>query len=170
MPALHGTYFFADWKNDWIRSFRVQDGTVVDLQDRTAELNRGLDGAVIDGTTSFGEDARGELYVLSGAGTVYRIVPAPGPLFQRGDANVDLTVDVSDAIFTLLHLFSIDDVRAPCDDALDANDDGSVDLADSVFILAYLFAGGPAPAVPFGVCGADASEDSVPCASFPLCE
>ena len=40
------------------------------LEDRTAEANVSLDS-----TASFGEDARGELYIVSLGGSVFRIVP-----------------------------------------------------------------------------------------------
>jgi hypothetical protein len=75
-------------------------------------------------------------------------------------------VDVSDAVFTLLRLFS--GGSAPeCPDALDANDDGSVDLSDAVTTLGYLFAGAPALPSPAEVCGADPTEDELSCARSP---
>ncbi|MBI4605310.1 MAG: hypothetical protein HY721_25380, partial [Planctomycetes bacterium] len=47
--------------------------------------------------------------------------------FVRGDANSDGVVDLSDAVFTLLHLFG--GGRAPaCEDALDAGDSGRVGI------------------------------------------
>ena len=73
--------------------------------------------------------------------------------FVRGDGNLDRTVDVSDAVFVLGHLFRGLDAR--CLDALDANGDRSVDLADAITVLEYLFRDGPAPPPPFPEPGTD---------------
>ncbi|MBI5169546.1 MAG: PQQ-dependent sugar dehydrogenase [Candidatus Eisenbacteria bacterium] len=69
MPALAGTYFFADYCRGWIRSFRWSEGRVSDRR----EWNVGPLGSI----TSFGEDATGELYVTSDDGTVHRLASAP---------------------------------------------------------------------------------------------
>ena len=68
IPALQGHYFYGDYCSGWVRSFRFQDGQAVD-QAQWPTLAPG--GAVL----SFGEDQAGELYVLSGSGSVFRIVP-----------------------------------------------------------------------------------------------
>jgi glucose/arabinose dehydrogenase len=65
IPALRGHYVFADYCSGWIRSFRW-DGTRA-VERRQWRL------APVPEIASFGEDARGELYVLSLAGTVYRV-------------------------------------------------------------------------------------------------
>jgi len=67
IPALAGHYFYADYCEGWIRSFRYSSGDLVDAREwfPAGSLNR---------ITSFGEDASGELYVLSGTGIVYRLV------------------------------------------------------------------------------------------------
>jgi glucose/arabinose dehydrogenase len=71
IPALQGTYFFADYVSNAVWSFRYLDGAITEFTDQSAAL--GIGG----GIASFGEDASGELYVLSvGAGAVYRIVAA----------------------------------------------------------------------------------------------
>jgi hypothetical protein len=68
-PALHGRYFFADFCATWLRSFTVVNGAAVGLQTHTSTA-----GPVL-GTSSFGEDGRGELYIVSlTQGTVRRIV------------------------------------------------------------------------------------------------
>jgi hypothetical protein len=67
----------------------------------------------------------------------------PASLFIRGDLNGDATLDISDPIATLLHLFG--GGPAPdCRDAGDANDDGALDIADALYALDFLFRGGPA--------------------------
>lgn len=67
LPALRGTYFYADYCAGWIRSFRYANGQATDA--------RSWDLGGVGNVTSFGEDARGELYVLAGGG-VYKIVAA----------------------------------------------------------------------------------------------
>lgn len=67
LPALRGIYFYADYCEGWIRSFRYADGQ--------ATGPRSWDVENVGNVTSFGEDSRGELYVLAGRG-VYRIVAA----------------------------------------------------------------------------------------------
>jgi hypothetical protein len=69
MPALRGHYFYSDYCAGWIRSFRLENGAVVDHRDWNV--------SGLEQVTSFGADAAGELYVTSGAGTVLRIEPAP---------------------------------------------------------------------------------------------
>jgi hypothetical protein len=69
IPALQGHYFYADLCQDWVRSFRVQGGSPVEEADWPA-LSPGV------GITSFGEDAAGELYILTIDGRVLKIVPA----------------------------------------------------------------------------------------------
>ncbi len=68
-PDLAGRYFFGEYCAGWIRSLRMQGGTVTDLIDHTADFG------VAGGLTSFGEDARGEIYVTRSSGQVYRITP-----------------------------------------------------------------------------------------------
>jgi glucose/arabinose dehydrogenase len=68
IPALRGHYFYADYCQGWIRSFRHQGGQALDRREWTL--------GDVDNVLSFGEDAAGELYVLSSNGRVYRIDPA----------------------------------------------------------------------------------------------
>ena len=99
---------------------------------------------------------------------------ATGTDFIRGDANVDKTVDVSDAICVLAHLFTNSVCQSPsCMDALDVNNDESVDLSDSVSLLAFLFQGGSVPSTPGPVdCGADPTTENelLGCDSFTRCD
>jgi glucose/arabinose dehydrogenase len=69
MPDLRGTYFFADYCTNRIWSLQMAGGHAIDLQERTVELPVG------SSISSFGEDARGELYIVNLTGSVYRIVP-----------------------------------------------------------------------------------------------
>ena len=67
IPGLVGTYFYSDYCGGWIRSFKYAGGAVTEAGSWDALAPGG-------GVPSFGEDAAGELYVLSTAGGVYRIV------------------------------------------------------------------------------------------------
>jgi glucose/arabinose dehydrogenase len=64
--SLRGFYLFADWGSGHVWAKKGPGGPR-----RTVA---GLDGKVTQ-ISSFGQDARGELYVVSLAGSVYRIVP-----------------------------------------------------------------------------------------------
>jgi len=73
MPALSGTYFFADYCTSRIWTLRDSGEEQLEFRDRGAELP-GLDHVV-----AFGEDAAGELYVCERLrGRVHRIVPDAG--------------------------------------------------------------------------------------------
>jgi glucose/arabinose dehydrogenase len=65
IPDLQGSYFYSDLCGGWVRSFRYNGAKVTDQVDWA--LSTG-------GTYSFGEDAQGELYVLSVTNTIYKIV------------------------------------------------------------------------------------------------
>ena len=68
IPALVGTYLFADFCLGALEGLRVEGDRIVH-----EEL-----GPTVDAVSSFGQDAEGELYVLSLAGGVYRLEPAAG--------------------------------------------------------------------------------------------
>ncbi|HEX2092875.1 MAG TPA: PQQ-dependent sugar dehydrogenase, partial [Longimicrobiaceae bacterium] len=67
IASVRGHYFYADYCGGWVRSFRLADGRATE--------QRGWDFGNIGNVLSFGEDASGELYVLSTNGRVYRMVP-----------------------------------------------------------------------------------------------
>jgi hypothetical protein len=67
IPALQGTYFYADYCNGWVRSFRMEGGLAVEQTDWPALRPGGQ-------VTSFGEDVAGELYLLTEQGGVFKIV------------------------------------------------------------------------------------------------
>jgi len=69
LPAFYGRYFFSDLCGGWIRSLKMQGNTATDIVDHTAQLGS------VNTPTSFGRDGRGELYITTAAGAVYRIVP-----------------------------------------------------------------------------------------------
>lgn len=67
IPELQGAYLFSDFCAGRIQGLRVDGGEVVDEADL---------GISSDNVVSFGEDADGELYVLSLGGAIDRIVGA----------------------------------------------------------------------------------------------
>lgn len=67
IPELTGEYLYADWCGGWIRSFRFEgEGSVVEPIQRFDDVGQ------ING---FGSDSRGEVYVLTYEGQVFRIDP-----------------------------------------------------------------------------------------------
>jgi glucose/arabinose dehydrogenase len=69
IPALQGTYFYGDYCVGFVRSFRLAGGMPAEQSD-WAELD-----PPNENITSFGEDAAGELYIVTQQGRIYRIVP-----------------------------------------------------------------------------------------------
>jgi hypothetical protein len=69
IPELVGHYFFSDYCGGGLRSFRVVSGTVQSFRDWEITSTGNV--------SSFGEDSRGEVYVISHSGNVSRIVRAP---------------------------------------------------------------------------------------------
>jgi hypothetical protein len=80
-------------------------------------------------------------------------------LWIRGDTNGDGTVDISDAVHILAHLFR--GSSPDCLRAMEVNSDGTIDLSDAVSLLSHLFVGGTPPAPPFPGCGE--GESTEPC-------
>jgi formylglycine-generating enzyme required for sulfatase activity len=95
--------------------------------------------------------------------------PVSAAVFQRGDANADGTVNISDAITVLGFLFLGSPAALQCEDAADVDDSGALNITDPVYLLGFLFLGGPAPPAPFGKCGSDPTADALACAAFPPC-
>ena len=76
IPELNGVYLYGDYCTGFIRSFTVTLGSAGDPHDWTSSL-RTQGGATMTGLSSFGQDARGEIYMVRLDGEVYRIVPSP---------------------------------------------------------------------------------------------
>jgi len=69
MPGYHGTYFFADYCGNWVRSLKWNgSGGYTDLKEW-----KSLGGS---SRVSFGEDAQGEIYLVEeDSGAILKIVP-----------------------------------------------------------------------------------------------
>lgn len=68
-PDLRGTYFYADFCAGLVRSFRYQNGQPTE---QTEWPLLSPPGGLV---SSFGEDAAGELYVISQGGGLFKFVP-----------------------------------------------------------------------------------------------
>jgi hypothetical protein len=68
---LDGIYFYADYCSGGVWSFRYRDGRAVDSWDWRPVLDPDSRLAAL---SSFGEDAEGELYLLSLDGPIYKLV------------------------------------------------------------------------------------------------
>jgi glucose/arabinose dehydrogenase len=64
VAAAAGRYFFGDYCSGTISSFRIENGSATDVRREPFR---------VDQLTSFGEDARGELYMATGAGRIYKL-------------------------------------------------------------------------------------------------
>jgi len=106
MSDLHGTYFYADFCSANIRSFRT-DATCPLV---TQEINRTADldppgPQEVSNIPGFGEDARGELYVIDRTnGEVFKVLPELSIMEVSGQGATPLGVDDTG--------FSWEDLRA----------------------------------------------------------
>ncbi|HET9063040.1 MAG TPA: PQQ-dependent sugar dehydrogenase [Candidatus Binatia bacterium] len=70
MPDLAGRYFYSDYCTPFVDTFVMSGGVATSFVDKTGQLGAGLGNV-----SSFGQDARGELYIVEHGGSVWRIVP-----------------------------------------------------------------------------------------------
>ena len=73
MPNFAGKYFYGDYCAGTVKSFRMAGGVVTEPQIWTDAVAPG--GVLLNGLTSFGQDAEGEIYITDRDGPVLRIVP-----------------------------------------------------------------------------------------------
>ncbi|WP_437591042.1 PQQ-dependent sugar dehydrogenase [Sorangium sp. So ce1000] len=72
IPALRGKYLFGDYSSDRVWMLTWKDG----VSTPRSSLSQDLDSErTIQGLASFGEDAAGELYIVSYEGRIFRIDP-----------------------------------------------------------------------------------------------
>jgi hypothetical protein len=70
IPALVGQYLYSDYCASFVKSFQFSGGAATNQQTWPTLQPAGS-------VSSFGEDAKGELYIVTLNGGVYRIVPGP---------------------------------------------------------------------------------------------
>lgn len=85
-------------------------------------------------------------------GMVASASTVPNATFRRGDANCDGSINVTDAIVVLSHLFSNRNDLC-CTMAADTNGDNALNLTDPIYFLSYLFRAGGQIAPPGENCG-----------------
>ncbi|MEM7260773.1 MAG: proprotein convertase P-domain-containing protein [Planctomycetota bacterium] len=119
--------------------------------DRTTSgpgLLANFDGEPIAGTWTLRitDDRSGETGTLDDWQIL--ICPESENEFIRGDINQDGSLNISDGIFLLSHLFA-GGPAPPCNSAADTNDDGIVNIGDVIAVLNFLFIpAAPAPPEP----------------------
>lgn len=130
---LRGTYFFADYCSNRIKSFRYDGASVTEFTDRTSELDP-PGSLAINSITSFGEDNAGNLYIVDQSGEVFRMIRS-GPI--AGDYNADGLVDVLDFLDFIDDYGTCDGQPAPCGSIGDAdfNGDTVIDVLDFLDFL-----------------------------------
>ena len=72
IQSLQGKYFFADYARPHIWSFEVNNGQMTNFEDWSKQLapSKGK----ISNITSFGQDAEGNLLIISDGGKIYQVV------------------------------------------------------------------------------------------------
>ena len=71
VPMLSGQYLYSDFCSHFVRSFVYSGGQATSLRNWTPQLDPG------GNVSSFAQDQRGELYIMTLGGALYRIVPTP---------------------------------------------------------------------------------------------
>ena len=133
IPTLEGTYFFGDYVFPRLWSFTYDGKTVQNFVSRYSELSPSSDGFVINQISAFGEDARGELYIIDqgngSSGQVFRIIPVDATI-SPADLDCNGAVGASDLLILLASW-------GPCDGCLaDLNGDHVVGASDLLALLA----------------------------------
>jgi len=160
--------------NHWVVRKSLDGGSTWSISDDFVHVAGGYGSAVANTPSGVFSTGRGS----PGSGNnwiVRQLTPDLIPLvrppvtFRRGDANADGLMDLSDAIFTLSHLF-LGDPAPGCLRAADLDGDERLDLTDAVYGLLYHFSGGLPPAQPFPDCGVDTAASLLNCERFAGCE
>jgi hypothetical protein len=149
-----GAGLYPGGARDPIRTF-VSEFHALDVQvtpERISVKSRGC----AHGSICLGDDG------ILDAFTITKGSATRGPLrFRRGDMNFSGTVNLTDAVTLLEHLFRGRSLRCPMVGDCDLS--GSLELADPITILRHLFLGGPALPHPYPDCGEAALEEDELC-------
>lgn len=119
------------------------------------------EAATDDGAGGSLDDVAAAL-ALADSAVYFDVGEAHDASFIRGDANDDGSVDITDPIFVLLHLFR-GGAHSYCPDAADADDSGAVDLSDPILTLQVLFQGRSDLPAPYPERGFDPTADTLFC-------
>jgi glucose/arabinose dehydrogenase len=111
IPSERGNYFFGDYCSGKVWSFRLVNGQATELRNRSAELVPPLGS--ITWVSSFGEDAAGELYIVSHlGGAVYKMVPK---CYANCDGSTVAPVLNVDDFSCFINRYALQDCWANCD-------------------------------------------------------
>jgi len=105
-----------------------------------------MDIAVVsDGTGILVGDYFAELIITSNDPDESEVaIPVHMRAIERGDANADFGISISDVVYLINYLFKSGPPPAPIE-AGDVNCDGGVSITDAVYLINCLFKGGPPP-------------------------
>ena len=117
----------------WLSKERATPPDNTPVTDRIPELRNAVNGGSIFNIASFGEDYRGEMYILDQAGSsqgeLFKIIPAT-PTISMADFNCDGVVGFNE-LLTLL------DTWGPCDGCFyDLDGNHNVGFNDLILLLA----------------------------------
>jgi glucose/arabinose dehydrogenase len=107
ITGLQGTYFYADYVNNNVWSFRYDaaTNTQTEFTLRNTQMTPSLDGFVLNQIVSFNEDANGEMYIIDQGSTtdgqIFKLVPTTGdgvcaPPCAPSDLDCNGSVDGAD--------------------------------------------------------------------------
>lgn len=156
-PTPSGETLVATWKNLTDASYiEVYIVNVADEQRLDRTLSGQATSVAVTGTSVTDRIALRFLY--SGKGSCYSSplqvctpTPPPGWKYLLGDCDGNSNFDITDAIFSLNHLFRGGN-ESPCAPGCDSNSDSVFNLADAIYSLNHLFRGGPTPAGRYPQC------------------
>jgi len=87
IPAVQGTYFFADYCTPRLRSFRMTGGALADFREWPLSVVPGAGTATVGAIAAIAPDGVGELYIVDRTGTqegeLWKIVPEGTPAVER---------------------------------------------------------------------------------------
>jgi len=139
IPSLRGTYFCADFCSGIIWSFTRGTRGAADVQERQDELE--ANGDSLENIVAFGEDARGELYICSLGGSIFKIIPVNPPPDNNGNGIADpceaAIGDINgDSIVNLADVLEVINGLGPCGGcAADLDLNGVIDFADLQIVV-----------------------------------
>jgi glucose/arabinose dehydrogenase len=148
-PEVFGHYFYGDYCTGEVWSFRYDGASILDSTNRTAALGMGSFNLA-----SFGEDARGELYLVGiGTGSVWRLTSsappdsctATCPVARTGDVDTSGAISSADIIYLVNFVFKAGPAPRPIPEAGDVNCTGAISSADIIYLVNSVFKGGPSP-------------------------
>ncbi len=92
IPSLYGRYIFGDYCSAKIWALVFDGNDVTEFNEITSQLSPSTDGHSINWISSFGEDAQGEMYIVtqpfaSNGGSVFKIISTAEPAPDNNDCE-----------------------------------------------------------------------------------